>query len=214
MKKISEVQIAPDSLRVGDVIRLKVGHNPKRNRADFIPQFIERDNLIPADSYYVCSYRIFIPNNSVKLEVGEIWNTKVVAYNIGNGLTRDDRRYVYVNVEVLSREEHFEHDPDFIVMKFFIRKKSGDRVLEEKSVPIDIIPAKFYRNGDKVVKVRLYMIAGKVFDVGGGEYISREKFALDLAKSIGKPGSATSLIKAFDKLPELPKPVDIKSINF
>lgn len=214
MRKITDVQIAPDYLQIGSVIQLKAGNNPKRNRADFIPQFVEDDNILRSRSWHGGSIRIFIPTELVKLEAGEVWNVKVAAYNIGNNLTKDARAYIYVNVEILSREEFLERDPDFVAMKFFIRKKSGDRILEEKYVPIKVVPAKFYRDRGKAVKVRLYMIAGKVFDIGGGEYFSREKFALDLAKTIGKSANAVSLSKAFDKLPELPEIVDIKSINF
>lgn len=218
-KETAEIQIAPDFLQVGDVIQLKVGHNPKRNRADFIPQFVDQDNLIPSDSYYAGSYRIFIPTKSVTLETGEIWKVKVVAYNIGKSPTGKDhtndyRKYVYVNVEVLSREEFFERDPDFIAMKFFIRKKSGDRVLEERSVPINVVPAKFYRDKGMAVKVNLYMTAGKVFDMGIGEYFSKAGFVSYLANSIGKSANIASFAKAFDKLPELPEVIDIQSINF
>jgi hypothetical protein len=215
MKKTStEIQIAPDFLQIGSVIQLKAGHNRKRNRVDFIPQFVEDDNILSSKSWHGGSIRIFIPDKPVNLETGEVWNVKVAAYNIGDNLTKDARAYVYVNVEVVSRDEYFERDPDFIETKFFIRKKSGDRILDEKSVPIEVIPKRFYREKDMAVNVKLYRAGYKVFSLGFCEYYSREEFVQSLAKATGRQGNVTILAKAFDKLPKLPEVVDIKSVNF
>lgn len=208
------VAIARDYLQIDDEIQLKVGFNPKRNCASFIPQFVDDDNLIFANSYYRSSIRIFIPNNSVNLEVGEIWNVKIVAYNIGKGLTNDERHYVYVNVMVLSRDEYLERNPNLSTLKFNLLKKSGDRILEEKSIPIEVVPEKIYQDKNRIVKVKLYMVAGKVFDIVIGEYFSREKFISHLAKSVGRPVNAVFLCKSFDRLPELPEVVDFHGIDF
>lgn len=209
-----DVQDVAEPLGRGVIISLKVGINPKTGKPAFLPQFVERDNLLEIDGRQTGSFRVFIPDREVEYQKSEIWMVEVESWNISNKVTRDNRRYIYVYVKVTKRVEHLEHDPDFVAMKFFIRTKSGDRILQEKLVPIKAVPAKFYRDKGKVVKVRLYMIAGKVFDIGGGEYFSREKFVLDFTKTIGKLANAVSLSKAFDKLPELPEMADIKSIIF
>src|SRR4030042_3334627 len=94
-------QLTGEEIRIGQMVEMEVGENHKTGQLCFMPQFINEDKTVGRKSV-----RIFLPTgNDFKLQDYEVWIGKVLAFNANGKLTKDNRSKIFINVEVLGRDE-------------------------------------------------------------------------------------------------------------
>jgi hypothetical protein len=197
-------QILDESLFVDKIIYLKVGKNPKKdNKPAFLPQFVDDDPILINNNSVLKtdSFRIFIPNNTVELVRGEIWKVKITGIKVSQKRTKDGRHYIYINVDVLSRDETIEKKFEYSEGVLIIQKKSGHRVLAEKKFPYQTSEHWHSQNG-YAVRVLLYYVEGKIIKTEVVEKFSRSEFANHIRRTI-RNVNPMSIFKKLEPLPKI-----------
>lgn len=102
--------MSAEILEVGDELVLRVVEHPKTGEPAFEPDWLDKDPLIDDEEWSQRSVRLFGPmteKEEERLEVGEEWRVEVTVIEVGSTrkTTRDGRRYVFVEVSLVEREE-------------------------------------------------------------------------------------------------------------
>lgn len=211
----NDIQVCPDFIGRGNILTLKVGVDLKRSTPAFIPQFVDEDPLVPYHAFgfkFSSSVRIFIPDNTMELNAGEIWDAKVSGYRASKKETRDSRHYVYINVEVLRRKELKVRCIDWMDGILYETTKSGSRTVKTEKRLLEKKESWFRRNGGAIF-ASVCSLDGAIIGVREWEYRSERDYVNHLitamGKKIGKPEIAQAV---FRKLPSPPILVSLDSI--
>lgn len=207
-KMRARTQIENVNVEIGNVICLLVGINPKRDAPGFIPEFIDYDPL--AEGLH--TIRIYIPNDDPGIQEYEIWRVRITRCNVSrNKKTLDGRKYLYVNVDVISKKEYVEHEVDDTYQNLLINRKSGYRILETKKLPLSAKQG-WFRDGHVAVHAWIYFVGNKAAVISRERQTLREAYIHDLMKTSKKISQKTA-IAAFNNLPPLPEITPLSEIT-
>lgn len=214
MKELnSKNQVGATFLKIKDVILLRVDINPKTGKPAFIPQFMDEDNLSTARIWGNSSIRIFIPSNHAPLENGEMWNVRVTNYHVSKKMTRDERLYIYINVEVLDRDEHIVRSLNYTQKTLVIKKLSGTRILAEKEIPLNIKHNSWFRVNGSAVQADIVYALDKIVDLNIIHKLTAQQFfAFHQAKLPKTTLNKKVVIDTFGSYPPLPE-VELENIT-
>ncbi len=207
MRKINnQDQFEGKVLKMGDKVLLKVGINPKTGKPGFVPQFMEEDNLLATAYVGFGSIRIFIPNHQVQLEDGEAWNVKIVSYHVSKmeNMTRDFRLRVYINVEVLSRDELIIKSRDYVRNILTVKKISGTRTLGEERIALSVKRDGWYRENGSAVQADVIYAMDKAVDLIITQKLTAQEFFIFWQKKLQKNLRRQAVINLFNSYPPLP----------
>jgi len=201
------------------------------------PDYMEMGYSIPERTTYSSgSVRFFNPvNNSVfSLQPDEIYFCRIKDVKISSKRARDERRFIFFDVEIIGREEIAEHEFDKEANAWITRILSGSVVIKEWREPAERktrdfrtkLPARFVQyhgqQQEVVLTVEEILVGGKIVrqKVIGG--IKREMYERTKKDELGKirhpfGGSISpkmmkkmiSSIPAYDNLPILPADIEI-----
>lgn len=136
-------------LKIGDELTLGVGIHPKTGKTCFIPEFVDTDEM----SYFSRSVRLFnlTPcKNGFVFQEGEDWKVRIVGIDVSPPeiRTKDHRRKVFIEVEVIERDEHIEKEHRRSRGELHVVIKSGKRIIKEEKFPVTERKAAYrYRTG-------------------------------------------------------------------
>ena len=184
---------------VGDLIRLKVGIH--KGIHTFLPRF---ENYDLREGSCKRSVQIFKTDSTVDMAEGEEWNVVVTKINITEKLSLDDRRYTYITVKTLSRHVEETNYVDRFTEQLIKRTISGTRILEEQTILLNKVPVHHYRHEGSIVVAEVYKMGDKVVHHNFHRILSKKDYLHELANNIGTSVNPKSLLRAIDKMPELP----------
>ena len=195
-------QLTGEEIRIGQMIEMEVGENNKTGQLCFMPQFIDDDKTVGRKSV-----RIFLPTgNGFRLQDYEVWIGKVLAFNANGKLTKDNRTRIFINVEVLGRDESERQESyDEKTRERVISIFSGNVFIREIRQPA--IRAEVpYLDGDKIVFVEEIKVGNEVVrrHIKWGR-LSKSEYLEDTKRRLGsllsKSANLSNFLKDIKPLP-------------
>jgi hypothetical protein len=201
------------------------------------PDYMEMGYFIPQRTTYPSgSVRFFNPvnSNAFSLQPDEIYFCRIKDIKISSKRARDERRFIFFDVEIIGREEIAKHDFDKEANTWITRIMSGSVVTSELHEPAERktrdfrtkIPSRFAQyfgqQQEVVLTVEEIWVGGRIVRqkvIGGMKREVYEKIKKEELGKIKHPfgGSISpkmmkkmiSSIPAYDNLPILPADIKI-----
>jgi hypothetical protein len=209
----------------------------KTDQYPYFPDYEGYDFFTPRRTTYSSgSVRFFNPVNSsaFDLQSGEIWLCRIKSFKITESRARDERRYIFFDVEIISRKETIENEFEREANEWITRILSGSTAVREQHEPAERktrdfrakLPAHFAQyfgqQQEVVLNVEEIWVGGNVVRqkvIGGMKREAYEKTKKDELGKIKHPFGGTispkmmkkmiSSIPTYDNLPILPADIEI-----
>lgn len=198
------------SIEKGNILRLRVSKNQHNGFYKFLPDFEDCDEMI---SDFSNSIRFFAPvehgachsaDATLKLlRPKEIYKVEVLGWNIHpTMMSKDGRRYIFVQVKILEREERTEVEIDYETGIVHVDIFCGNYLQKSFTAQAEIKNGKFCKNHGHIYKISHAMYGEKIIGIKVNYYGSRscDDFIRDLVKVFKDKARAQ---KFFDSIPEL-----------